>query len=266
MSTSNNRSVGIYQIYIGNVPNDGATMPDEKDMMLIGHNVKPDSVSLDTEDATFETIKNQEDNSVDLKILTDNGKTTFVFETWDFVNENLINALGGSVVNGKWIEPVESYRGKEVCLRVVTKSGKGLHAVTDFPRVLMNGKINGILTEGEPSSIVYNFEKLTPINASGVKQGAKHIYHKPTAPTNPVTDDSANTFGWDYVEGFETAGLYEYSTDTGANYATCTANPQTGITGGVAIGALLVRIKTNLTGTNPYVAGFTLANTEAFTA
>ena len=261
---SNNRDVGIYKILIDEVPADGSTMPADSAMILI-NKIKPDTVALEKDDNTFVTTKNQEDNTVDQLLLTEVGDTNFSFEVWDFSFDNLIRILGGSVVDGKWVEPVNAYRGREVSLRIVTKSGKGLHAVTDFPRIKMQGKINGTLSEGEPSTIMYTFTKLTPQDENGVSKSAMFKYYKPTAPTNPVTDDVADTFGWDYVEGFEDPTEYEYSVDGGSNFSDCTANPQTGISTAVPVGDLKVRVKQNFTATYPNVVGYELANLEPFT-
>lgn len=68
---------------------------------------------------------------------------------------------------------------------------------------------------------------------------------KPAAPTNPVVDDTANSFGWTYVTGFSQPSDYQFSTDGGRSWMTATANPQ--LVGPVAyeIGAVQVRVKAN---------------------
>ncbi|WP_275901496.1 carbohydrate-binding protein [Cohnella algarum] len=50
---------------------------------------------------------------------------------------------------------------------------------------------------------------------------------KPDAPTGPVVDDKANTFGWTAVPGFEQPADYEFSTDGGKTWKPVAANPQT---------------------------------------
>ncbi|RRJ64020.1 carbohydrate-binding protein [Paenibacillus oralis] len=68
---------------------------------------------------------------------------------------------------------------------------------------------------------------------------------QPAAPTGPVVDDTANTFGWTYVPGFEQPSDYQFSTDGGSTWTTATANPQ--IVGPVAYeaGQVQVRVKAN---------------------
>lgn len=261
---SNNRNVGIFKILIGDVPSDGATMPEDSAMTSLGK-IKIDSAALEKEDDENTPIKVQEDMSIDMDLLTDVGATSFTFETYDFSFPNIIRAMGGSVALSKWYQSTNVYRGKEVCLRIVTKAGKGLHAVMDFPRVKMSGQDTGTFGEGDPSTIKFTFTKLTPTNDSGVNQPESIRYYLPAAPTNPVTDDTNDTFEWDYTENFTDATEYEYSTDTGSTWNDCTVNPQTGITGAVAVGALLVRVKADTTATYPYVSGYTLANTVEFT-
>lgn len=50
-------------------------------------------------------------------------------------------------------------------------------------------------------------------------------YVLPAAPTNPIVNDTANTFGWTPVSGYEDLTAYEYSTDRGYNWKTATVNP-----------------------------------------
>ncbi|MCS7463154.1 glycoside hydrolase family 92 protein [Paenibacillus doosanensis] len=66
---------------------------------------------------------------------------------------------------------------------------------------------------------------------------------KPDAPTEPVVDDKANTFGWTFVPGFEQPSDYEYSTDGGLKWKPVTANPQTVGPLEFAAGKVQVRVK-----------------------
>ncbi len=83
----------------------------------------------------------------------------------------------------------------------------------------------------------------------------------PAAPTNPVTNDNDNTFGWNYVEGKTSADLYEISIDNGETFTTCTANPQTVPAIMLDAGEVIVRLKETAT----EEAGSVLRNTERFT-
>lgn len=68
---------------------------------------------------------------------------------------------------------------------------------------------------------------------------------KPDAPTAPLVDDTANTFGWTTVPGFTSPADYEYSTDGGVSWKTAAANPQTVGPQAFAAGAVQVRIQAN---------------------
>ncbi len=63
------------------------------------------------------------------------------------------------------------------------------------------------------------------------------------APTNPVTDDENNTFGFTTVEGMEDLSAYEYSVDGGQTFATVTSNPIQLDEKGYDAGEVMVRLK-----------------------
>ena len=63
------------------------------------------------------------------------------------------------------------------------------------------------------------------------------------APTQPVVDDKANTFGWTMVPGFELAADYEFTTDGGKNWTAASANPQIVGPGAYEAGQVQVRVK-----------------------
>jgi hypothetical protein len=85
----------------------------------------------------------------------------------------------------------------------------------------------------------------------------------PAAPTNPVQDDTANTFGWTNVTGFDAPGDYEYSLNSGTDWTTCTANPISVDNVALAIGAVQVRVKADATTSRP--VGAVLVSTAAYT-
>lgn len=65
----------------------------------------------------------------------------------------------------------------------------------------------------------------------------------PAAPTSPVVDDTANTFGWTLVPGYADIAQYEYSTDNGTTWQPCTTNPQSVGNNRYEVGAVQVRVK-----------------------
>lgn len=85
----------------------------------------------------------------------------------------------------------------------------------------------------------------------------------PAAPTAPVVDDVANTFGWTLVPGYSALSQYQYSTDKGVTWQTCTANPQSVGNNKYDTGAVLVRVKADTALDTP--AGKALASNAPFT-
>ncbi|MFB5762742.1 GH92 family glycosyl hydrolase [Paenibacillus medicaginis] len=66
---------------------------------------------------------------------------------------------------------------------------------------------------------------------------------KPAAPTHPVVDDAANTFGWTSVPGYDQPADYEFTTDGGAHWQTATSNPQIVGPAEYEVGEIQVRVK-----------------------
>ncbi|GJM77558.1 hypothetical protein HMSSN139_00540 [Paenibacillus sp. HMSSN-139] len=86
----------------------------------------------------------------------------------------------------------------------------------------------------------------------------------PPAPTAPVVDDKANTFGWTFVPGFESATDYEFTTDGGKSWSATSANPQIVGPGTYEAGQVQVRVKGNASlGRAP---GERLASNQAYTS
>ncbi len=85
----------------------------------------------------------------------------------------------------------------------------------------------------------------------------------PAAPTSPLVDDIADTFGWTDVPGYPGSSLYEYSTDGGANWQPCTDNPQPVGNHDYAAGTVMVRVQADSGQGSP--AGEVLASNDPFT-
>lgn len=86
----------------------------------------------------------------------------------------------------------------------------------------------------------------------------------PAAPTNPVVDDEANTFGWTYVHGYTKAEHYEYSVNNGSSWKICTSNPQPVGNYNYAAGTVQVRVRADYGLGRP--AGEILVSMAAFTS
>ncbi len=87
---------------------------------------------------------------------------------------------------------------------------------------------------------------------------------KPAAPTGPVVDDTANTFGWTNVPGFEQPSDYQFSTDGGRTWTIATANPQ--IVGPVDYGAGVVQVRIKANESLGVTAGEPLLSDAAYTS
>lgn len=82
------------------------------------------------------------------------------------------------------------------------------------------------------------------------------------APTNPVQDDTKNTFGWTNVDGYPNITDYEYSIDNGTTWTIATANPQTIPDKTYDKGTIQVRVKADSDTGKP--AGQALCSTAAY--
>ncbi|NOZ45201.1 MAG: T9SS type A sorting domain-containing protein [Chlorobi bacterium] len=96
---------------------------------------------------------------------------------------------------------------------------------------------------------------------------AQFKFHKellnPAAPTSPVIDDLANTFGWTENPDFLDIADYEYITVNDTAWMPVTANPQPIPAGEYAAGDVKVRVKADETNCRPY--SIALSNDVAFT-
>ncbi len=68
------------------------------------------------------------------------------------------------------------------------------------------------------------------------------VVSRPATPTDGVVDDINNTFAWTYTTGYEDINNYEFSTDAGNDWATCTENPLSIGNISLSIGDVMVRI------------------------
>jgi uncharacterized repeat protein (TIGR02543 family) len=68
----------------------------------------------------------------------------------------------------------------------------------------------------------------------------------PAAPTDGLVDDDNDTFQWTTVSGYSSFSYYQFSVDSGAEWADCAANPQYIGNHNIAAGAVRVRVKAHL--------------------
>lgn len=85
----------------------------------------------------------------------------------------------------------------------------------------------------------------------------------PAVPTNPVQDDTNNTFGWTYVPGYSLITDYEYSLNNGSTWTNATTNPIVLSDQDYPAGAIVVRVKEDAA--SGRVAGGPLVSTIAYT-
>ncbi|PKH05933.1 hypothetical protein [Moritella sp. Urea-trap-13] len=93
---------------------------------------------------------------------------------------------------------------------------------------------------------------------------ANSLVKRPKSPTNPVQNDSLNTFDWEFVSGFSTANEYEYSLTGGVSWNTVTNKPLLVGDVDIDVGHVQVRVKENAA--DGTAAGSVLISTQAFTA
>ncbi len=117
------------------------------------------------------------------------------------------------------------------------------------------------LTSGFKSINVVNFWSSDP---SAIYIDDITITSFPTAPTNAVLDDDANTFGWTNLEGFTQPSDYEYTTDGGATWTACSSNPQNIGDLTIALGDAQVRVRDLNKGVGEVRPGNPLINHEVF--
>jgi chitodextrinase len=86
---------------------------------------------------------------------------------------------------------------------------------------------------------------------------------QPSAPSQPVVNDSADFFGWTDVPEYPGAGNYEFSVDNGVTWRNATANPQPVGNINASVGAVKVRVKADAAAGRP--AGQELASDKVFT-
>ena len=90
-------------------------------------------------------------------------------------------------------------------------------------------------------------------------QAFKAVVRNIAAPTNLVVDDVANTLNWQFVNGFTSAGDYEYHTGNG-QWQTVNAKPLQVGDVAIAAGVLQLRVKA----TTGQIAGASASNDVAF--
>lgn len=99
-------------------------------------------------------------------------------------------------------------------------------------------------------------------NSNSSDKGAICVGNGPGAPTSPVHDDDANTFGWSYVSGYTDPTGYEYSVDQGSSWSDVTSNPVN--VGDVSLQAGDVQVRVKKAGVKD--AGAILKSTKAYTS
>lgn len=262
------RSIGYEHVLVADVRSDG-NMPLLADMDEIAIIVEESGVVITKEDDTLTPFNAGETGKADTEIISAIGGKVAVFATWDYVIENIIRAFGGSQNGAKWQEPVNSFGGRELALKIIGMSVNGMHNVRDFPRTKMTAKELADLNRTTTGAIQYSMKVLTPNDeATGLDKTAYENYFKPQQPPFGVVDDAGDEFLFEVIPNFSDVTLYEYSTDSGVTWTDVSVNPITGITTAVGVGELHVRVKAVTTGVakDRYESGFSLLNTVEFTA
>ena len=85
----------------------------------------------------------------------------------------------------------------------------------------------------------------------------------PDAPTNPIQNDTNNTFGWTFVPGYNLISDYEYSLNGGSTWTAAAANPLNLSNQAYPAGTVQVRVKADSLSNR--TAGLVLSSTIAYT-
>ncbi len=86
----------------------------------------------------------------------------------------------------------------------------------------------------------------------------------PNAPTNPVNDDTNDTFDFTFAEGYDAVEDYEYSTDGGVSFQDVTVKPIPVGDFTFEAGEVIVRVKADAEGNTGALAGVVLRNSQGF--
>lgn len=83
-------------------------------------------------------------------------------------------------------------------------------------------------------------------------------------PTALIINDTNNSLDWTYNAAQKSYSDYEYSLNSGGNWITCSAKPQTGIEGAYAVG--VVHLRTKASGKSPHSTSIISGAGQVFTA
>ncbi|MFA0035295.1 DUF1566 domain-containing protein [Vibrio chagasii] len=153
--------------------------------------------------------------------------------TLDFANDN------SNLINWFWVDGYEAPSFYEIKLGL----DKDWQDVTGVPFILENASY----PEGTISiRVKSNSSNARPPGYElTIDSAFTHSDSQPVAPTNPMVDDTQDTFQWQPVETFEEVSSYEYSLDRGLHFNAVTGNPQLVDNKAFASGQVCVRVKEN---------------------
>ncbi|MFG1732963.1 GH92 family glycosyl hydrolase [Paenibacillus sp. 843] len=195
--------------------------------------------------------------------------TTYFRKTFEMTDVNDILELEGSLICDDGA--VVYLNGHEI---IRTNMPQGPVSYDTFANATVNNERDPNVYRIDPSYLVKGTNVLAAevhqVNATSsdlafeFSLNAVKRLEKPAAPTEPVVDDKANTFGWTYVPGFEKATDYQYSTDGGKSWRSVTANPQT--VGPVAYDAGQVQVRVKADESLGLAAGYALLSDQVYTS
>ncbi len=200
---------------------------------------------------------------------SDKYPTTYFRHTFDIENPSDMLGLEAGVIRDDGV--VVYVNGQEVYRNNMANGavayGTYANATVNAERDWMSFGIDpSLLVEGENviAAEIHQVNATSSDIAFDFRLDAVKPLAVPAAPTDPVVDDTANTFGWTLVPGFGKLSEYEYSTDGGAKWTTATANPQ--IIGPAAIQAGDVQVRVKADPALQRASGRALDSDKAFEA
>ena len=264
MAKTDTTLIGIQKVYFADIEADGSH-PAAGDWSLVSGKLVPDQAAIAIGEPE-RTDVNIAESDFPYMSIPGNRDVSFKFNTRDFTVDMLVYAFGGTKISeDQWQAPITAaIRTKAV--RIITSAGNdGKVMVFRIAKAYLNAALAGQMIKTDTGSIDFTIVALVPQDAVGNNlppYWVDIVFNPYPAPTAPVTEDTGNTFGWTYIDEYDSGfTLYEYTKNKGTSYAECDAKPQTGMTGALAIGDVGVRLKA----TALHGAGPTLWNDVAFT-
>jgi hypothetical protein len=221
--------------------------------------------ALEATDLEYSTIENNIIANRYNTNRTGTGAATFVETGQAFISETGLNRFNtwsgntfgrlnqkngtGTGFNGTlaWSATDSIYKNNTI---TASQDG-GLSEGTNSDRNIYDGNVTDVRNV-DPNAYLYNLglvlvgaasKVLSHKYTDGTTVIPRLVGGTPAKPTNPIVNDTANTFDWTNSLGFQNVSDYEYTVNGGASYAAVTTKPIGSLAGSFAAGQVGVRVK-----------------------